>query len=143
MPSITNNILQRISRASAFLLTAISISVLCFFIIFNANWILGDDVFFLGTTAIGKFIDFRSFVFPETGRFLPLQLWDYNILKLLKLESAFSHYALVSISFFCLSVATFFFYKRLISQNKNTYLTYWLVAFATIFLSTSVMSTMV
>jgi hypothetical protein len=62
---------------------------------------------------------------------------------LLKLESAFSHYALVSISFFCLSVATFFFYKRLISQNKNTYLTYWLVAFATIFLSTSVMSTMV
>jgi len=137
---INGDLFKEANKTSALIFTIISTTILCFFIVFNANWILGDDVVFLETTAVGKFISIRGFILPEIGRFLPFQLWDYNILRLLNSDSALAHYSLVSVSLVFFSVTTFLLYKGVISEFPFSTLKYWLIAFTTIFLSTRVYS---
>ncbi len=85
-------------------------------IIYNPEWILGDDLQFLSTTAIGKF-----FYCPiRDGRFWPLGLVDYSILLCLPFElwstiTSYLAYNCVTLVIGC--ILTFNLLKKLTRYN--------------------------
>ncbi len=71
-----------------------------FFIMSNAEWILGDNFVFISTTAAGHAIPLNNIATVSQGRFSPLSLQDFNLLLLIPHgRTAFAHYCLVAISF--------------------------------------------
>lgn len=89
-------------------------SILVFFIVYNSNWIFGDDFGFLKSTAIGK-----PMLFPngENGRFSPFAQFDYNILLLIPDGNlVIAHYIFVDLSFFIFFALSFLFYNKVVSK---------------------------
>lgn len=73
-----------------------------YFILKDANWIFGDDHEFLVSTAIGKIESITAHM--GSGRFNPLQHYDYNILTLVPFgTTATAHYVWVMLSFILLT----------------------------------------
>lgn len=68
--------MTRISERFAYLVLSAILVLFAVCILWNANWLLGDDMQFLLSTAIGKPLIFA----PDCGRFRPLGLFDYSIL---------------------------------------------------------------
>lgn len=74
--------------------------VAVFFILYNAEWILGDNFIFITTTAAGHPILLNNIATLSHGRFYPLAFQDFNLLLLIPFgRTAFAHYCLVAISF--------------------------------------------
>lgn len=111
--------------------------VLCFFIVYNANWLLGDDSNFFNTTAIGKYYPMSTWI-GWRGRFPPLVHWAYNVLIIIPGgESPSAHYTLLSVGFLFLTISSYFFYKSLIySVYKSINYNDWLIVFCIVFLLT-------
>lgn len=110
-------------------LTALLTLILTFFILYNANWGLGDQLQFLKTTALNEFLPITNYVIPELGRFFPLGLMDYNILVLIPgAETALGHYTLNAISFLLMSFFLLMFYIA-ITKEYTKLLYGWIVLF--------------
>jgi hypothetical protein len=106
-----------VSRIISSLLLIIVTSILTFYILYNASFLFGDDVQFLQKTAIGKYLPVSDYIYPGIGRFLPLTLWDFNLLTIIHGgESAVAHFTLVASSFILLAILTYFFYTNLIGN---------------------------
>lgn len=122
-------------NVTIYVLTCLVILLLCFFILFNANWLLGDQLQFLRTTAIGKVLPIENYIIPELGRFFPLGLMDYNLLLVFPFEiSAYSHYVLNAISFLIFAFSFFFLLLRIsTSFNYNKTIALLISFFLTLF----------
>jgi len=76
-----------------------------FLIFFHANWIFGDDMIFIPTTAKNKFIPFTHYVgiYEQDGRFFPLGSFHFNlallVCRLLGIKDGmpvFAHYIVIA-----------------------------------------------
>ena len=92
--------------------------LLSFYIVFNANWLFGDDTLYLCTTAIGKILPISNDM-NFGGRFFPLGHYDFNILVLIGKYSPTAHYILSAISFILFVIITSFFYKKIINNTSQ------------------------
>jgi len=84
-----------------FLLAAVAV----FFILYRADWLLGDNFPFLLTTAKGKFYPLVTVFKVGETRFFPFAFLDFNLLPLIPgAISGFAHYIYVAFSYivFCL-----------------------------------------
>ena len=104
---------SKIQTYICFILLSLLTAFLTFFIVYNANWLFGDDLIFLRTTAIGKLLPLSEGI-NMTGRFFPLGHYDFNILLFLGLKSATAHYVFTAISFMVFVVCISFLYSQLI-----------------------------
>lgn len=120
----------------AYLLLIISLLVLSFFVIYNADWAFGDQLQFLKTTAIGKVLPINNYIIPSLGRFFPLGLMDYNLLLLFPNgESALAHYTLNIISFFIFIITSSFLYYVILNGQNKSRLNAWTILFIVLFLA--------
>lgn len=96
-------------------------------ILYNANWILGDDWQIVATTAVNKFGLHGQ---HGEGRYWPLGLYDYNLLVFIKGgHTPFGHYlynAFILVMFF---IAIFYLIKEVVKDNQKIlyYFTFFLV----------------
>lgn len=132
----SNRLGQVYNRFTTLILIIIFASISTILILRNANWIFGDDLQFLSTTALGEKIQLQKYIMPEIGRFFPLGLYDYNLLLLFPNgDSPFAHYLLNSFSFLIFSFVSYYFYKIIITHNShNKLINPWLYTFCVIFL---------
>lgn len=75
------------------------IGLLFFFIIYNAEWLIGDDSIIIGHTGWSHPFHMSDTIIPSIGRFFPFAYLVYNILWLLGLSSIQAHFSLVAIVF--------------------------------------------
>ncbi|MBP5287858.1 MAG: hypothetical protein J6Z08_08180 [Elusimicrobiales bacterium] len=83
------------------------ICVLSFFILFHADWVIGDDYETLQTTAIGRPEPVTRHIGQENisnGRFYPLGHYDLNIITLLPVHGPGIHYAYIWLQFLAISL---------------------------------------
>lgn len=107
--------------------------LLSFFIVYGANWTLGDDVFFLTHTAIGNPIMIDNIdELALLGRFFPLASIDYN-LTLLFSGSVESHYYLNAVGFVLFSVCIWLLLKSAFNDKKSRGIDY-IILFTVLFL---------
>lgn len=102
--------------------------ILVYFIIYNAQWIYGDDFEFLLTTAIGK-MEWEAHFNGNMGRFLPLCHFDFNILTLTSYGTTpTAHYIIVASSLILFVYCSFHIYYHAIKNSQfSTKLIYWLI----------------
>lgn len=118
-----------------YLILTVIFSFATFFILNNANWMWGDDVEWLTTTAIGKIEPMSNHAGPA-GRFWPLGHYDFNILTFIKGgNTPLAHYILITISFLILGASSTILYKHIIkdSQATDKYRN-WIIVFCVSFL---------
>jgi hypothetical protein len=119
----------------------ISIVVLTFFIVYNSNWLLGDQVQFLRTTAIDKVLPIGNYIMPTIGRFFPLGLMDYNLLLLFPQgNTATAHYILNAVSFIIFITAFFLLLHKILGSKYYNVINVWIVLCTILFLSQRVYS---
>lgn len=104
-----------LKKISIFLWLSI-VAVSCYFILNDANWILGDDKFFLRHISSGNLIDF--IVIPTAGRFYPLTYQEFNILLLCSLNDPFWYYCVSCIYF----IVTALFFTLSLKELSNIYI---------------------
>ncbi len=102
----------------AYIAYAIVVAILAFFIVFNANWVLGDQWQNIRTTGLGQIMHSSDFCFPNNGRCWPLALLHYNILLLFQCSSPIAHYALNLLLFIIFSIAIFFVIRKSIPKQE-------------------------
>jgi hypothetical protein len=125
----------KVNTVFAVCLFAVCISYLFFFIIHNANWLLGDQLQFLRTTALNKVLPIRNYVIPTLGRFFPLGLMDYNLLLLFPMGyTATAHFILNAVSFLIFVIAFFFLLYEMLTTERNITLNIWIIVFTMLFL---------
>ena len=91
-------------------------SLAVFFILHNANWVIGDDFEWLKTTALGIAEPISYHV--GNGRFVPFNHFDSNLTLFLPYgNTAFVHYLLVAIVF-CLASFSFLKALKLMCQMR-------------------------
>ena len=104
------------------------LSAICFCILWNANWIFGDDFQFLKTTAIGR--EARSW--SGRGRFWPLGLVDYSILVLISYGHTVTAHFIYNSIVMIISVFLMFFLFLKITKKQYLISTFFiLLLFAT------------
>ncbi len=93
------------------------ITVICsYWIIKNANWIIGDDIMFITGSGIGK----NNVMMYGSGRFFPLAFQEFNILNLIPNgHTPIAHYIISLISFYAFIFILAEFYKKIISEKLN------------------------
>ncbi|GHT58037.1 hypothetical protein FACS18945_3470 [Bacteroidia bacterium] len=117
---------------------AIILGLLTFFIVYNANWLLGDDAVIMKKTGSGI-----SFALQENvnwnGRFFPLAYYAYNILLFFNegYISATAHYALIAVAFVLFGVLCMsLFYNMIkndnIEKDKNNSVYMWVALFVSL-----------
>ena len=79
----------------------ILVGVLSFFIVHNAEWLIGDDAILINKTGWGTPFSIWTTIQPELGRFFPLTYMHENIVLLFpgEMHSAAQHYVLNMILF--------------------------------------------
>jgi hypothetical protein len=125
---VTNS---RFNRSLGQTLLISFLSVVVFFINYKSNWIFGDDIEFLTSTAIGKAEPMSRHAIID-GRFWPFGHYDFNLLTLLPFgyTSEF-HYVYLSLWFILL----FIFLLKLIIHLSNDsfgYVDYFFIFFVLI-----------
>ncbi len=123
------------SHKIVYTLLSMIVSVLVFYIIYNANWLLGDQAEFLSTTAIGKIEPLSTHINTSNGRFYPLGHYSYNILTLFPLgKSVVSHFILNAVSFLIFVAATLILIHKIVYSSGNSKLNDWIILFTLTFL---------
>src|SRR5205823_6700462 len=85
-----------------------------FIIVYKASWIFGDDNMLLSSTLIGENRSF--YIYPQTGRFSPLALMEFNVLKFFG-NSPYLYYGWVAIKA-AVTIASIYFSMILITGSK-------------------------
>ena len=86
------------------LLTCLLVTILgvyVFYILHNAEWLIGDDAFMLRRTAFGIPFPLSESILPESGFFRPFDYLHENIVLLFHpgMHNAFEHYIINAVSF--------------------------------------------
>jgi hypothetical protein len=83
--------------------------ILSWFIVKNAQWLIGDDAIVIKKTGSGIPFSISDTILPESGRFYPMAYYGYNILLLFNktIVSVQQHYILISIAFLIFSLLVF------------------------------------
>lgn len=127
------------NRIATLSFLSIIITLLIYFILRNATFLVGDDSSFLTTTAIGKYYPASTFV-GWNGRFPPFMHWIFNVLLLFPGgKSAFAHFLVIAVGFFIFALSQYLFFKKLIySVSDLPVYNDWLIIFCTVFISVRV-----
>ena len=104
----------------AHIIYAIVVATLAFFVVSNANWILGDQWQNIRTTGLGQIMHSSDFCFPNSGRCWPLALLHYNILVLFQSTSPTAHYVLNLLLFIIFSIAIFVVIRKSITKEETS-----------------------
>lgn len=112
------------------------IIITVYYIIANAQWLIGDDAIVISHTGIGEPFLCEDTIYPEAGRFFPLAYQMYNILLIFSANfvSPFFHYIFHGV---CFVLSMFLMIKSLllIQQNTKDYkLIYWITILGVIFI---------
>ena len=96
--------IHNIQKFGIVILSALMLSVIgvyVFYILYNAEWLIGDDAFLLRRTAMGIPFPFSESILPEIGFFRPFDYLHENIVLLFHsgTHSAFEHYIINAVSF--------------------------------------------
>ena len=111
------------------------IGVYAFYILHNAEWLIGDDAFLLRRTAMGIPFPFSESILPEIGFFRPFDYLHENIVLLFHsgMHSAFEHYIINAASFLlCMSALIGVLWKIVKPKDVCDYA---IIAFGTIVLA--------
>ena len=94
---------------------------LAFFIVHNAQWLIGDDAIIIRKTGSGIFFSIFDTITPESGRFYPLAYYAYNILLFFNngVVSVQQHYILIALSFLLFSFFIFFLNKEILKKSTS------------------------
>ena len=131
---------QTLAKKKIVVSIIVAISALCTFVIlYQANWIFGDDYLFMTKTAVNKYVDCRDFMFR--GRFFPLGHFHYNfpllLFRSLGINTGFpveGHFALISIFFIVSYVCLYLLFNKIESSKNNKCLAFSLFFASTFFL---------
>jgi len=108
-----------------FLLAAVAV----FFILYRADWLLGDNFPFLLTTAKGKFYPLVTVFKVGETRFFPFAFLDFNILPLIPgAVSGFAHYVYVAFSYIVFCLFFVLSCKKICRENGIKYVLYFAAA---------------
>ncbi len=107
---------MNISKKEGLLILSVCLIIIAYFILKDANWILGDDEQFLVTTAINK----PSHSCYGGGRFWPLGLCDYTLLLGVPYGYTITAHLIYNILIMCSTV--FVLYNFFNKINKNNYI---------------------
>jgi hypothetical protein len=126
--------INKVEKVFPYILLAIITAILSFFVVYNANWLFGDDFEFMITTAVGK-IEWKFHIANE-GRFNPFCHFDFNVLTLLPYGTTVTaHYCLVALSMIVFVVTSVFLYKIILENSSKTKQAHsWLVLLIIVFL---------
>lgn len=94
------------------------VGILAFFIVYNAQWLVGDDAIIIRHTGFGHPFFPSDTISPSAGRFFPLAYFVYNILYVLGLTSAISHFGLMTVAFVLYSILLLFLGMFAIGKDK-------------------------
>ena len=100
---------QKLVVGFLFCLLITVLGVYVFYILHNAEWLIGDDAFMLRRTAFGIPFPISESILPETGFFRPFDYLHENIVLLFHpgMHDAFEHYIINAVSFvLCMSALT-------------------------------------
>lgn len=118
------------------------ISVAVYFIVYNAQWLIGDDAIIISHTGIGEPFMCSETVWPEAGRFFPLAYQMYNVL-LIFFDGYISPYIHYLYHGLCFILASFLMMKSLVivcNNDKENKFIYWIAIIGTIFIGARVYS---
>lgn len=92
--------------------------ILAFFIVHNAQWLIGDDAIIIKKTGSGIPFSIFDTVSPSSGRYYPLAYYAYNILILFNngVVSVQQHYILVALGFSFFSIFIFLLNKEIFKK---------------------------
>jgi len=97
------------------------IILLCaFFILHNAEWLIGDDSIACSHTGWGIPFELKDFTIPYTSRFYPMAYMMYNVLVWLGSYSITAHFALHAVVFVLLMIAFTFLSRLTLTKEKLT-----------------------
>ena len=118
-----NKLVNFIRNYYSWIIWLVATMILSYFIVHNAQWLIGDDAIIIKKTGSGQAFSIFDTINPEAGRFYPLAYYAYNILLLFNKGqiSVEQHYILVSIGFFIFSFFIFFnnlIYGRILIQCR-------------------------
>ena len=95
------NSLGKIGKGALMTIMLSVIGGYVFYILYNAEWLIGDDAFMLRRTAFGIPFPLSESILPEWGFFRPFDYLHENIVLLFHsgMHSAFEHYIINAVSF--------------------------------------------
>lgn len=95
------SVLSKLGISAIWALMLSVIGVYVFYILYHAEWLIGDDAFMLQRTAIGIPFSLSESIVPELGFFRPFNYLHENIVLLFHggMHSAFEHYIINAVSF--------------------------------------------
>lgn len=104
------------------------VSFVSFYTLFNANWILGDDVIFFSRSALGLY---SPLDFGTGGRFFPLGKYDFNLLLLFEAgQTPFAHYFWITITV----IISLFLFAQILRKIGDEVPSFWSPIIALFFL---------
>lgn len=93
-----------------------------FFILYNAEWLIGDDSIACSHTGWGIPFRLKDFTIPDTMRFYPMAYMMYNVLVWIGAYSITAHFALHAVVFTILMlVFVFLCRKSLTNESLSTW----------------------
>lgn len=95
------NILSKICVGLLMTLLLAVVGIYVFYILHNAEWLIGDDAFMLRRTAFGIPFPLSESILPEVGFFRPFDYLHENFVLLFHpgMHDAFEHYIINAVSF--------------------------------------------
>lgn len=128
-------LINKLGKGALWTLLVSVVGVYAFYILYNAEWLIGDDAFMLRRTAFGIPFPFSESILPETGFFRPFDYLHENIVLLFHsgMHNAFEHYIINAVSFIlCMSA---FFGVLWMTEKPKDVLDYAIVVFGVIALA--------
>lgn len=125
---------EQIIKYGSWLLIAVITAVCAFFIVHNAQWVLGDDATVMAYSGWGKWFPMSQTVHPEIGRFFPLTYQMYNFYApffngQMSAQAMYIYHAIV----FALSVGLCFYLIQDILRKREAWLRFGIAILATVF----------
>ncbi len=108
-------------KSTFYLCLTLFIGVLAFYIVYNSQWLVGDDAIIIRHTGWGHFFNPKDTVIPESGRFFPMAYFLYNILPVLHMYSVEAHFTL----HLCVFLIFSFFSYKVVSSSIETHHGIW------------------
>ena len=101
-------------------LWTVIVTVCVYYIIHNAQWLIGDDAIVIRHTGFGKAFLLSDTINPSAGRFYPFSYLAYNALLLLRSDhiSAKAHYVLQAVFFIIFAASMTILLLKMLESQK-------------------------
>lgn len=108
------------------------VGISCYFILKDANWILGSDNIFLRSIMSGSLIPIGGLY--NLGRFYPFMFQEFNLLRIFSLDDPFWYYCISCFEFIVTAVFFTLFLKNLAKKYTHKVQYFWCVFFFLLFI---------